>query len=229
VVGRAAHGGRRRTPRGHGQSRYPVPSTELNGRFGADCKPAIRRQLQSISCVSAGKAVASCACAAVFTMAMGRQSALVRHCFCMTSDVKRVRIPNSSTKSLERKTPAAKTLLPAWPEVTHWMRGRVSVLRRRHGLSRCRYEGPCGNRSLGRLRRQRRQPPQCRPRGGTSGSLGPPSKPAGSSPAGFARCRRRQCRDHPFCAGKCAIPLNVTRQTRSDGVGETTRFPGDGE
>ena len=58
--------------------------------------------------------------------------------------VKRVCIPNRSTKSPERKR----------EQKTRWFRngqkwrtgceGRVSVTKRRHGLSRCRYKGPVG-------------------------------------------------------------------------------------
>jgi transposase, IS5 family len=60
--------------------------------------------------------------------------------------VKRVAIPNLSTKSSDRK---ALQRRPWFREAMKWRtgcEGRISVLKRRHGLSRCRYRGTTGMR-----------------------------------------------------------------------------------
>lgn len=58
--------------------------------------------------------------------------------------VKRVAIPNLSTKSAERK----KLHKTRWfRKAQKWRtgcEGRISLLKRRHGLNRCRYKGPAG-------------------------------------------------------------------------------------
>src|SRR5687767_2992914 len=58
--------------------------------------------------------------------------------------VKRVAIPNRSTKSAERRALQKKRwfrLAQAWRTGCE---GRISVLKRRHGLDRCRYRGDDG-------------------------------------------------------------------------------------
>jgi len=58
--------------------------------------------------------------------------------------VKRVSIPNRSTKSAERRTLQKKRW---FREAQAWRtgcEGRISVLKRRHGLNRCRYRGDYG-------------------------------------------------------------------------------------
>ena len=64
--------------------------------------------------------------------------------------VKRVCIPNRSTKSLERKREQRK---PWFRDGQKWRtgsEGRISVVKRRHGLARCRYKGFVGmNRWVG--------------------------------------------------------------------------------
>ena len=64
--------------------------------------------------------------------------------------VKRVCIPNRSTKSIERKREQKKRC----EQKKRWFRngqkwrtgceGRISVTKRRHGLNRCRYKGDAG-------------------------------------------------------------------------------------
>jgi transposase, IS5 family len=64
--------------------------------------------------------------------------------------VKRVCIPNRSTKSLERKREQKKRWFRNGQKWRTGCEGRVSVVKRRHGLSRCRYKGPAGmNRWVG--------------------------------------------------------------------------------
>jgi transposase, IS5 family len=58
--------------------------------------------------------------------------------------VKRVCIPNRSTTSLERKREQKKRWFRNGQKGRTGCEGRVSVLKRRHGLSRCRYKGPVG-------------------------------------------------------------------------------------
>jgi IS5 family transposase len=60
--------------------------------------------------------------------------------------VKRVAIPNLSTKSAERKALQKK---PWFRTAMKWRtgcEGRISLLKRRHGLNRCRYKGTAGMR-----------------------------------------------------------------------------------
>ena len=61
-----------------------------------------------------------------------------------TKGVKRVCIPNRSTKSLERKREQRKRWFRNGQKWRTGCEGRVSVTKRRHGLSRCRYKGPIG-------------------------------------------------------------------------------------
>jgi transposase, IS5 family len=58
--------------------------------------------------------------------------------------VKRVCIPNRSTKSLERKREQKKRWFRNGQKWRTGCEGRVSVVKRRHGLSRCRDKGPVG-------------------------------------------------------------------------------------
>jgi IS5 family transposase len=58
--------------------------------------------------------------------------------------VKRVCIPNRSTKSLERKREQKKRWFRNGQRWRSGCEGRVSVVKRRHGLDRCRYKGSVG-------------------------------------------------------------------------------------
>ena len=58
--------------------------------------------------------------------------------------VKRVCIPNRSTKSPERKREQKKRWFRNGQKWRTGCEGRVSVTKRRHGLSRCRYKGSTG-------------------------------------------------------------------------------------
>jgi IS5 family transposase len=58
--------------------------------------------------------------------------------------VKRVCIPNRSTKSVERKREQKKRWFRAGQKWRTGCEGRISVVKRRHGLNRCRYKGDPG-------------------------------------------------------------------------------------
>jgi IS5 family transposase len=58
--------------------------------------------------------------------------------------VKRVCIPNRSTKSLERKREQRKRWFRNGQKWRTGCEGRISVVKRRHGLDRCRYKGYVG-------------------------------------------------------------------------------------
>jgi len=58
--------------------------------------------------------------------------------------VKRVCIPNRSTKSLERKREQKKRWFRNGRKWRTGCEGRISVAKRRHGLRRCRYKGYVG-------------------------------------------------------------------------------------
>jgi transposase, IS5 family len=58
--------------------------------------------------------------------------------------VKRVCIPNRSTKSPERKREQRKRWFRKGQKWRTGCEGRISVLKRRHGLNRCRYKGDAG-------------------------------------------------------------------------------------
>jgi len=58
--------------------------------------------------------------------------------------VKRVCIPNRSTKSLERKREQRKRWFRNGQKWRTGCEGRISVVKRRHGLRRCRYKGYVG-------------------------------------------------------------------------------------
>jgi IS5 family transposase len=64
--------------------------------------------------------------------------------------VKRICIPNRSTKSLERKREQKKRWFRNGQKWRTGSEGRISVVKRRHGLARCRYKGFIGmNRWVG--------------------------------------------------------------------------------
>jgi transposase, IS5 family len=71
--------------------------------------------------------------------------------------VKRVSVPSHSTKSEQRK----KRQKTRWFKTAQKWRtgceGRISVLKQRHGLNRCRLQGFCWHSTLGRPRSDRRQ------------------------------------------------------------------------
>ena len=58
--------------------------------------------------------------------------------------VKRVCIPNRSTKSSERKREQRKRWFKQGQKWRTGCEGRISVLKRRHGLRRCLYKGDAG-------------------------------------------------------------------------------------
>jgi len=58
--------------------------------------------------------------------------------------VKRVCIPNRSTKSADRKREQKKRWFKEGPRWRTGCEGRISVLKRRHGLRRCFYRGESG-------------------------------------------------------------------------------------
>jgi transposase, IS5 family len=64
--------------------------------------------------------------------------------------VKRVCVRNRATKSLERKREQKKPCFRNGQKRRTGSEGRISVVKRRHGLDRCRYEGCAGmNRWVG--------------------------------------------------------------------------------
>jgi len=58
--------------------------------------------------------------------------------------VKRVSVPNRSTKSADRKRYQKKRWFKKGQKWRTGCEGRISVLKRRHGLNRCRYKGEAG-------------------------------------------------------------------------------------
>jgi transposase, IS5 family len=60
--------------------------------------------------------------------------------------VKRVCVPNRSTKSTERKREQKKRWFRNGQKWRTGCEGRISVIKRRHGLNRCRYKGDAGMR-----------------------------------------------------------------------------------
>jgi transposase, IS5 family len=60
--------------------------------------------------------------------------------------VKRVCIPNRNTKSADRKRQQKKPWFKRGQKWRTGCEGRISVLKRRHGLRRCLYKGDCGMR-----------------------------------------------------------------------------------
>jgi IS5 family transposase len=58
--------------------------------------------------------------------------------------VTRVSIPNRSTKSVERKRAEKKRCFKNGQKWRTGCEGRISVVKRRHGLNRCRYKGDDG-------------------------------------------------------------------------------------
>ena len=58
--------------------------------------------------------------------------------------VKRVCIPNRSTKSIERRREQKKRWFRNGQKWRTGCEGRISVTKRRHGLNRCRYKGEAG-------------------------------------------------------------------------------------
>src|ERR1700750_1554084 len=69
--------------------------------------------------------------------------------------VKRVCIPNRSTRSSERKREQRKRWFRSGQKWRTGCEGRISVVKRRHGLRRCRYKGFVGMNRWGRARRDR--------------------------------------------------------------------------
>lgn len=58
--------------------------------------------------------------------------------------VKRVSVPNSGTKSAQRKQEQKKRWFKKAQKWRTGCEGRISLLKRRHGLNRCRYKGDAG-------------------------------------------------------------------------------------
>jgi IS5 family transposase len=65
--------------------------------------------------------------------------------------VKRVCIPNRSTKSVERRREQKKRWFRHGQKWRTGCEGRISVSKRRHGLNRCRYKGEDGMKRWGGL------------------------------------------------------------------------------
>ncbi len=61
-----------------------------------------------------------------------------------STGVRRVCIPNRSTKSAERKREQKKRWFRNGQKWRTGCEGRISVVKRRHGLDRCRYKGDSG-------------------------------------------------------------------------------------
>jgi IS5 family transposase len=78
--------------------------------------------------------------------------------------VRRVCIPNRSSKSPERKREQKKRWFRNGQKWRTGCEGRISVVKRRHGLDRCPIQRRCRNAALGRARRDSRQHHQHRPR-----------------------------------------------------------------
>ncbi len=76
--------------------------------------------------------------------------------------VKQVSVPNRSTKSPERRRHQKKRSFRRGQKWRTGSEGRISVLKRRHGLNRSRYRGDAGMAALGGLGRDRGQPDQYR-------------------------------------------------------------------
>ena len=62
----------------------------------------------------------------------------------LAMDVKRVSVPNHSTKSAQRKQEQKKRWFKNGQKWRTGCEGRISLLKRRHGLNRCRYHGDAG-------------------------------------------------------------------------------------
>jgi len=58
--------------------------------------------------------------------------------------VKQISVPNRSTKSPERRRHQKKRSFRRGQKWRTGSEGRISVLKRRHGLNRCRYRGDAG-------------------------------------------------------------------------------------
>jgi IS5 family transposase len=58
--------------------------------------------------------------------------------------VQQVAVPNRSTRSQERKQLQRQRWFKQGQRWRNGCEGRISVLKRRHGLSRCRYRGLAG-------------------------------------------------------------------------------------
>jgi len=58
--------------------------------------------------------------------------------------VQRVSVPDRATKSLPRKQEQKKRWFKKAPKWRTRCEGRISLLKRRHGLTRCRYKGAAG-------------------------------------------------------------------------------------
>jgi IS5 family transposase len=58
--------------------------------------------------------------------------------------VKRVSVPNRATKSLQRRQEQKKRWFKKAQKWRTGCEGRISLLKRRHGLTRCRYQGDAG-------------------------------------------------------------------------------------
>jgi IS5 family transposase len=76
--------------------------------------------------------------------------------------VKYVSIPNRSTRSEERRKLQKQRWFKQGQKWRTGCEGRISVLKRRHGLARCRYRGGAWNAAMGRAGRYRGQPDQHR-------------------------------------------------------------------
>jgi len=58
--------------------------------------------------------------------------------------VAQVAVPYLGTQSSQRRKRQREPWFRKSPEVAHGCEGRISLLKRRHGLNRCRYKGDAG-------------------------------------------------------------------------------------
>lgn len=84
---------------------------------------------------------------------------------------KYVSIPNRSTRSAERRRWEKQRWFKQGQKWRTGCEGRISVLKRRHGLARSRYHGLHGMRRVGRTGCDRRQPNQHRAAAGTAARM----------------------------------------------------------
>jgi hypothetical protein len=129
--------------------------------------------------------------------------------------VKRVCIPNRSTKSPERKREQRKRWFRNGQKWRTGCEGRISVSKRRHGLNRCRYRGDAGMKRWVGARRVRQQHHQHRPCHGKAGcNVGaclplsitlfnaPPARPVGLC---FARLTGHNPENTNFAPESCYV------------------------
>ena len=124
-----------------------TPDAKTMGRWGVALGPEVLKQVHEcvvrIDQALLGRTPHLVAADAAFYSAKNETAAKAK-------GVKRVCIPNRSTKSLERKREQRKRWFRNGQKWRTGSEGRISVVKRRHGLDRCRYKGYLGmNRWVG--------------------------------------------------------------------------------